>query len=82
MDFKAPSIIPQDLQLIQDIIGQISPSPPPPLRSSQSSSPVPPRTESNDSIDSSVDGDEDSEREVEADILSGALDEDDEGGPK
>ena len=77
MEFKIPSTIPQDLQLIQDIIGEI-PVSTPPLRSSKSTSPVPLRPIADDSIDSSDESDTDSEREVEANILEGIEDEDEE----
>ena len=77
MEFKIPSTIPQDLQIIQDIIGEI-PGATPPLRSSKSTSPVPLRSIADDSIDSSDESDTDSEREVEANILEGIEDEDEE----
>ncbi|CCL98128.1 uncharacterized protein FIBRA_00122 [Fibroporia radiculosa] len=68
--FKLPSIIPQDLQLIHNLVGEIA-SPP-------SRSQPPPSTQQDDDIQSS-DDDSDSEREVEAGILKGL--EDDEAGP-
>ncbi|KAH9947135.1 Gar1/Naf1 RNA binding region-domain-containing protein [Amylocystis lapponica] len=69
--FKMPSIIPQDLQLIHDLIGEVVP---PPAKDTPPDAPT-----GEDSIDSS-DSDADSEREVEEDILSG-LDEQKDGSP-
>lgn len=80
MDFKVPSLLPQDLQLIQDLVGEIPP-PTPPLRLSKSASPVPLVPREEDSIDSSDESDNDSEREVEADILAGLDDDEDENSP-
>ena len=77
MDFNISSSIPQDLQLIQDIIGHVStsvvdklPSPEPVVQ--------PPVEDSVDSSDNESDAD--SELEVEANIL-GQLDSDEESTP-
>ena len=78
MDFKVPFYLPQDLALIQDIVGEIPA--PTPSRSSKSSSPLPLRPVADDSIDSSDESDTDSEKEVEADILAG-IDDEDEDSP-
>lgn len=75
MDFKIPLSIPQDLKLIQDIIGEI---PTPPLRSTESAGPILLHPTGDDPIDSSDESDADSEREVEANILAGLDDEDEE----
>ncbi|KAI0354589.1 NAF1-domain-containing protein [Trametes cingulata] len=66
--FAVPSAIPQDLQLIQDLIGDI---------------PVPPSSKvieepAYSDHDHGTDSDTDSEKEVEADILGGVEDEDEE----
>ena len=75
--FKVPSNVPQDLQFIQDIIGEL----PPPAPVQKPSTPPPSTVSHDENIDSS-DSDADSEKEVEADILTGiAEDEDDENGP-
>ena len=72
--FKVPSNVPQDLQFIQDIIGEL----PPPAPVQKPSTPPPSTVSHDENIDSS-DSDADSEKEVEADILTGiAEDEDDE----
>ncbi|KAI0094439.1 Gar1/Naf1 RNA binding region-domain-containing protein [Irpex rosettiformis] len=68
MDFKIPSIIPQDLQIIQDLVGEL----PQPLKAEVV---VKPKVEDEDIL-SSDNEDGQSEKEVEADIL-GALDDDD-----
>lgn len=83
--FKVPALIPQDLQLIQDIIGDFQPplqAKPPVASAPQFSLPgvKPPRKvveDKADDIDSSGD-DTDSEREVEDDILA-VVDEDEDG---
>jgi H/ACA ribonucleoprotein complex non-core subunit NAF1 len=67
MDFRTPSLIPQDLQLIRDIVGDL-----PPHKDSVVSLKV-----EDDSILSSDDEDATSEKEVEADILRGLDDEED-----
>ncbi|GJE89576.1 Gar1 and Med15 domain-containing protein [Phanerochaete sordida] len=77
MDFKVPSAIPQDLQIIQDLIGELSPLP--------ESKPAAAEPVLRDNIDASVassgdDSDADSEREVEENIL-GQLDSDEDGTP-
>lgn len=61
-EFKIPSIIPQDLQLIQDIIGELPVSKPHIANV--------PKVEDDEGIESS-DNDTDSEKEVEDDILAG-----------
>ncbi|EIW64159.1 NAF1-domain-containing protein [Trametes versicolor FP-101664 SS1] len=65
--FALPSVVPQDLQLIQDIIGVVP-------------DPVPSKTAEPPTADSDhehgTDSDTDSEKEVEADILGGVEDED------
>ena len=81
MDFKVPSILPQDLQLIQDIVGEI-PAPTPPPRASKPASPIPLVPREEDAIESSDEGGNDSEREVEADILAGLDGEEDEDSPQ
>ena len=69
MDFKIPPLIPQDLQLIQDIIGEL-----PPSRELAINLKV-----QDDSILSSDDDDDNaSEKEVEANIFGGL---DDDEGP-
>ncbi|KAK7695069.1 hypothetical protein QCA50_002259 [Cerrena zonata] len=72
--FKIPSDVPQDLQLIQDIIGDLPVSP-----VHKTPSPQPPPASHHEDIDSS-DDDADSEKEVEADILSGIPEDEDENG--
>lgn len=68
MDFLVPSMIPQDLQLIQDLVGEL----PQPQRHEVD---VKPEVEDDDILSS--DGEDGrSEKEVEADIL-GAPDDDD-----
>ncbi|KAI0348278.1 NAF1-domain-containing protein [Trametopsis cervina] len=64
MDFKVPSLIPQDLQVIQDLVGDILPSPAPKVEGVDSHI-----KQEDESIQSSDDEDGASEREVEADIL-------------
>ncbi|EKM61596.1 uncharacterized protein PHACADRAFT_248285 [Phanerochaete carnosa HHB-10118-sp] len=77
MDFKVPSAIPQDLQIIQDLIGEL---PPPPVSKLATPEPVP-RSDIDDSVGSSdAENDTDSEREVEENIL-GQLDSDSESTP-
>lgn len=72
--FKVPSAVPQDLQLIQDIIG-VLPVPPAPVH--KTPSPQPSSAPQDDNIDSSDgESDADSEKEVEADILTGIVEED------
>ena len=64
--FKAPSLIPQDLQLIQDIIGELHL----PLSKTPSQLAPPAKEESADEDDvCSTDNGGDSENEVENDIL-------------
>lgn len=65
MEFKVPSLIPQDLQLIQDIVGEL------PAPSHRITSPPKPseHQDESDSILSSDNEDASSEKEVEADIL-------------
>lgn len=70
MDFKVPSLIPQDLQLIQDIVGV------PPIPSHQSERLAANHKHDEDSILSSDEDDAASEKEVEADILGVPDDED------
>ena len=66
MDFKVPSLIPQDLQIIQDLIGELPPPPAPKSATPETR----PQKPSEDSVDSSDnESDTDSEREVEDDIL-------------
>lgn len=60
--FAVPSAVPQDLQLIQDIVGQV----PPP------SAKKPPDHSAYSDHDHGTDSETDSEQEVEADILGGA----------
>lgn len=77
MDFKVPSTIPQDLQIIQDLIGEL---PPPPANKVATPEPA-----LHNHIDGSVESsdaasDVDSEREVEENIL-GQLDSDEESTP-
>lgn len=67
--FKIPTLIPQDLQLIHDIVGPDLSATKPPVPSSDTKG-----KEADHNIDSS-DNDTDSEGEVEADILIG-IDED------
>ncbi|OCH86658.1 NAF1-domain-containing protein [Obba rivulosa] len=66
--FKVPSIVPQDLQIIRDIVGELP-------TASSSKAPAASQPEDDHEIASS-DSDSDSEREVEADILNGPLDDD------
>ncbi|KAI8990702.1 Gar1/Naf1 RNA binding region-domain-containing protein [Trametes punicea] len=68
--FAVPSAIAQDIQLIQEIVGDLPP--PPPRKASQQN------VYSDRDHDHGTDSDTDSEREVEADILGGLQDEDDE----
>ncbi|EMD32566.1 hypothetical protein CERSUDRAFT_99296 [Gelatoporia subvermispora B] len=68
LGFKVPSIVAQDLRLIQDIIGEI------PVPSSSKTSSVSGTTDDPDIASS--DSDTDSEQEVEADIFNGPLDDD------
>lgn len=76
MDF-IPSAIPQDLRIIQDLIGEL---PPPTVSKLATPEPVP-RNDIDDSVDSSdAESDTDSEREVEKNIL-GQLDSDEESTP-
>lgn len=65
--FALPSVVPQDLQLIQDIIG-VAPAPAP-GKTAQSSI-------ADSDHEHGTDSDTDSEKEVEADILGGVEDED------
>lgn len=65
--FALPAVVPQDLQLIQDIIGAV-PGPAP-------SKPAELSTADPDH-EHGTDSDTDSEKEVEADILGGVEDED------
>ena len=60
--FAVPSAVPQDLQLIQDIVGQI---PPPTAKNPSDYSTY-------SDHDHGTDSETDSEQEVEADILGGA----------
>ena len=77
MDFKVPSAIPQDLQIIQDLIGDL---PPPPVSKLAAPEPAP-QNHTDRSVDSSgAESDTDSEREVEENIL-GQPDTDEEGTP-
>lgn len=67
--FKAPSNVPQDLLLIQDLIGDLVPEPSlskPPTEATQTQKIGAPKDDDNDSG-----SDADSEKEVEADILVG-----------
>ena len=66
--FKVPSIIPQDLQLIQDIVGDV------PIPSTSKAPALPSEVQIHEAVDDS-DSDADSEQEVEAGILAG-VDED------
>ncbi|KAH9849222.1 Gar1/Naf1 RNA binding region-domain-containing protein [Lenzites betulinus] len=66
--FALPSVIPQDLQLIQDLVGEI----PEPSTSKIIETPV------DSDHDHGTDSDTDSEKEVEADIL-GSIDDDEDG---
>lgn len=76
MEFKVPSMIPQDLQIIQDIVGEL---PLPPVKNATLE--PSPQDNADDSLDSSDNGsDADSEEEVEADIL-GQLDSEEESTP-
>lgn len=76
MEFRVPSIIPQDLQIIQDIIGEL----PPPSVKTPTPEPAP-QDNADDSLDSSDNGSNvDSEEEVEADIL-GQLESEEESTP-
>lgn len=68
--FKIPSGVPQDLQLIQDLIGDLVPIP---SLSKPATSVAPPQKLEAD--DGGSDSDADSEQEVEADILRGLDDE-------
>lgn len=61
-DFKVPSAIPQDLLLIQDLIGAISP---PPVNTKH----VPDSLNSSDDSIASTDDEVESEDEVEADLV-------------
>lgn len=63
-DFKVPSTVPQDLLLIQDLIGII-----PPL--TVSAKHVPDSLDSSDDSIASTDGEVESEDEVEADLAPG-----------
>jgi H/ACA ribonucleoprotein complex non-core subunit NAF1 len=75
MQFAVPSMIPQDLQIIQDLIGEI---PVPPPSKATVSEHTPQRRTDDDSVDSSDnESDTNSELEVEANIL-GKLDSDEE----
>lgn len=66
MEFRVPSSIPQDLQIIQDLIGEVQP--PPTVKSITPETTL--KKSSEDSVESSDnESDTDSEREVEADIL-------------
>lgn len=67
--FKRPSLVPQDLQLIQSLIGDI-PTPSP----NKDPSRKPKNPLHNESVDDDISSsaDEDSEREVEEDILKAA----------
>ena len=72
-----PSTIPQDLQIIQDLIGEV----PPPAATKAASPQLTSPTHIDDSVDSSDnESDIDSEREVEANIL-GQLDSDEDTAP-
>ena len=76
--FKTPSLMPQDLQLIQSLIGDI----PTPGSSKQLSiGPKSTLQASNEDVDDDIasSGDEDSEKEVEENILG--VDDDDETPP-
>ena len=68
--FKIPSGVPQDLQLIQDLIGDLVPTP---SLNKPAASVAPPQKLGGD--DGGSDSDADSEQEVEADILGGLDDE-------
>lgn len=72
MDFKVPSAVYQDLQIIQGLIGDIHPPTPP-----KAPSPAPVSRSRASSIASSNGSDADSEKEVEANIFGGRLDSDD-----
>jgi len=61
-DFKVPSTIPQDLLLIQDLIGTL-----PPLTAAAKH--VPDTLDSSDDSIASTDGEAESEDEVEADLV-------------
>ncbi len=65
--FALPSVVPQDLQIIQEIIGVV-PSPAP-IKSLEASAAY-------SDHEHGTDSDTDSEQEVEADILAGVEDED------
>ncbi|KAJ3480421.1 hypothetical protein NLI96_g8366 [Meripilus lineatus] len=65
-EFKMPSMIPQDLQLIQDLIGDDIPKPLPIISATAKIE-----------VEASSDDDSDSEKEVEANILGGIEDEED-----
>ena len=74
-EFKMPSIIPQDLRLIQDLIGDEIPKPPP-VNTTALATAIPIEIKSDE--DSSDDEDDsDSEKEVEANILADLDDEED-----
>ncbi len=75
MDFKVPSIVPQDLQIIQDIVGEL----PQPLKEEEVDTKT--KLEDEDDILSSDDEGAQSEKEVEADILGALDDEDEEPSP-
>lgn len=77
MEFSVPSSIPQDIQIIQDLIGELQPPP-----TVKSATPQPTLENSvEDSVESSDnESDIDSEREVEADILE-VLDSDEDNTP-
>ena len=68
--FKLPSNVPQDLQLIQDLIGDLVPL----LSASKPVASITSQNKAEDDIEGS-DSDADSEKEVEADILAGLDDE-------
>ena len=77
MEFRVPSTIPQDLQIIQNIIGELPP--PPAVKTAAAEHLL--QDIADDSLDSSDnESNADSEREVEADIL-GRLDSDEESTP-
>lgn len=77
MDFKVPSMVPQDLQIIQDLIGEI---PEVEVRKTPSAEVVS-QNNADESLDSSDnESDADSELEVEANIL-GRMDSDSERSP-
>ena len=74
-EFKMPSIIPQDLRLIQDLIGDEILKPPP-VNTTALATAIPIKIKSDE--DSSDDEDDsDSEKEVEANILADLDDEED-----